>query len=180
MADFDEWIRELDEDVIQADYGYEDGEFTVYPEHWRPMFNEGITPAQAFKRALDAFSAACAEADLAHAANWARIKAEDAAAIAKEDRPMTLDKPGEGAELTMADVAMGNAMEIGRLLLVQTRLGNALAKLVDACYAADEREELAEEIDGSLLDEAEAAIALIDRFKPPRAAEAALRPGGGE
>lgn len=81
---------------------------------------------------------------------------------------------------TMADVAMGNAMEIGRLLLVQARLGNALAKLVDACYAADEREELAEEIDGSLLDEAEAAIALIDRFKPPRAAEAALRPGGGE
>lgn len=55
---FDEWIRALDEDVIQGDYGYEDGEFTVYPEHWRSMFNEGLTPADAFKRALAAHSAA--------------------------------------------------------------------------------------------------------------------------
>ncbi len=53
---FDEWIRALDEDVIQAEYGYEDGEFTVYPEHWRPMFNEGLTPEAAFKRALSAHS----------------------------------------------------------------------------------------------------------------------------
>lgn len=84
MADFDEWIRELDEDVIQAEYGYEDGEFTVYPELWRAMFDEGLSPGQAFKRALDAFSARRAEDDLARAENWARIQAEDAAAIAKE------------------------------------------------------------------------------------------------
>lgn len=54
MSDFDKWIEQLDEDVIQADYGYERGEFTVYPEHWRHMFDEGLTPAQAFRRALDA------------------------------------------------------------------------------------------------------------------------------
>ena len=28
---FDEWIRQLKEDVICGDYGYEDGEFDVFP-----------------------------------------------------------------------------------------------------------------------------------------------------
>lgn len=79
---FDAWIRELDEDVIQSEYGYEDGEFTVYPEHWRAMFDEGLTPAQAFKRALDAFGDAREEEERERAANWARIQAQDAAAIA--------------------------------------------------------------------------------------------------
>ena len=51
---FDDWIRELDEDVIQGEFGYEEGEFTVYPEHWRPLFRKGMTPRQAFQRALDA------------------------------------------------------------------------------------------------------------------------------
>lgn len=51
---FDEWICELDEDVIQGEYGYERGEFSVFPEMWRPLFDEGLTPAAAFKRALDA------------------------------------------------------------------------------------------------------------------------------
>lgn len=50
---FDEWVRILDEDVIQGDYGYEPGEFTVFPDHWSPMWREGLTPAAAFKRALD-------------------------------------------------------------------------------------------------------------------------------
>ena len=53
---FDEWIRELDEDVIQGEYGYERGEFSVFPEMWRSMFDKGLTPAAAFKRALDAFA----------------------------------------------------------------------------------------------------------------------------
>ncbi len=55
---FDAWVRTLDEDVVQGEYGYEAGEFTVYPEHWRPMFEEGLTPQQAFKRALDAHTLA--------------------------------------------------------------------------------------------------------------------------
>lgn len=68
-----------------------------------------------------------------------------------------------------AKVAMGNGQEIGRLLVVNATLGNALAKLTDACYAADACEELPDDIDGSMLDAAEAAIALIDKFPPVRA-----------
>lgn len=56
--DFRKWIHELDEGVIQGEYGYEPGEFSVYPDHWRPLFDEGLTPHQAFKRALDGFAQA--------------------------------------------------------------------------------------------------------------------------
>lgn len=75
---FSDWIQALDEDVIQGEYGYEDGEFTVYPEHWRPMWREGLTPSQAFQRALDAHDEARQLEDEERAANWARIQAEDA------------------------------------------------------------------------------------------------------
>lgn len=51
---FDAWIRELDENVIQGEYGYEEGEFDVYPEHWKPLWREGLSPRQAFMLALDA------------------------------------------------------------------------------------------------------------------------------
>lgn len=51
---FDAWVRELDEDVVQGEYGYERGEFAVYPDAWRHMFEEGLSPAAAFRRALDA------------------------------------------------------------------------------------------------------------------------------
>jgi hypothetical protein len=51
---FQEWVRQLDEDVIQAEYGYERGEFTVTPTLWHPLYAEGLTPAEAFKRALAA------------------------------------------------------------------------------------------------------------------------------
>lgn len=53
---FREWLRVLDEDVIQGEYGYEQGEFTVYAEHWHEHYRQGLTPAQSFKRALDAFA----------------------------------------------------------------------------------------------------------------------------
>lgn len=49
---FECWIATLERDVIQGEYGYEEGEFTVYPSLWRPLFKEGLTPAEAFKRAL--------------------------------------------------------------------------------------------------------------------------------
>jgi len=59
---FDAWINTMIEDVVEDEYGYEPGEFTVYPEHWRPMFDEGLTPSAAFKRACDARSSSRGEA----------------------------------------------------------------------------------------------------------------------
>lgn len=75
---FKDWIVALDEDVIQGEYGYEDGEFTVYPEHWRPMWREGLSPQASFRRALDAHAEMQREQEAARLANWDRIKAEDA------------------------------------------------------------------------------------------------------
>jgi hypothetical protein len=49
---FDNWCHELDEKVIQAEYGYERGEFTVFPDHWRSLYDDGLTPHDAFRRAL--------------------------------------------------------------------------------------------------------------------------------
>lgn len=54
VQDFDEWVDDLDENVIQGEFGYERGEFNVTTSLWRPMFDEGLTPSQAFRRALDA------------------------------------------------------------------------------------------------------------------------------
>ena len=50
---FRDWCNELDEGVIQDEFGYEPGEFTIFPEHWRALFDEGLTPRQAWQRALD-------------------------------------------------------------------------------------------------------------------------------
>jgi len=79
---FRDWIRELDEDVIQAEYGYERGEFTVYAADWHPHYLEGLTPQQSFKRALDAFAEDRKERERERRKNWDRIKAADAAALA--------------------------------------------------------------------------------------------------
>jgi len=81
---FRRWIEVLTEDVIQDEYGYEPGEFTVYPEHWRDMWREGLTPQQAFKRALDAFAEGRREEEAARKANWERIQQENAEAMARE------------------------------------------------------------------------------------------------
>ncbi len=64
-AAFEAWVRALDEDVVQGEYGYEPGEFAVHPEHWRHMFEEGLTPVQAFRRALDAHREARPGTDIA-------------------------------------------------------------------------------------------------------------------
>jgi hypothetical protein len=55
-TDFELWLDTLRQDVIEDEYGYEPGEFTVYPEHWRALFDEHLTPRQAFDRALSAFA----------------------------------------------------------------------------------------------------------------------------
>jgi hypothetical protein len=75
---FQDWIQELDEAVIQGEFGYERGEFTVYASEWRPLFDEGLTPSQAWQRALDALAAERAERDRQQAENWQRIQASDA------------------------------------------------------------------------------------------------------
>lgn len=80
---FDDWLITLEEVVIEQDYGYEPGEFTVFPEHWRPMWAEGLTPADAFQRALDAHGEARREDEAERLANWKRIQAEDRAAISQ-------------------------------------------------------------------------------------------------
>ena len=81
---FREWIRTLDEDVIQGEFGYESGEFTVYTTHWYPLFKEGLTPREAWQRALDGFAAQRKADDEAKTAYYARIGAEDQAAIARQ------------------------------------------------------------------------------------------------
>lgn len=82
---YGEWIAALEEDVIQGEFGYEPGEFTVYPELWQSLFDEGMTPRQAWQRALDAFAQKRRDDDAERAANWARIVSEDAAAIARHN-----------------------------------------------------------------------------------------------
>lgn len=78
---FREWLNVLDEEVIQGEYGYEPGEFTVYSSHWHPMYLEGLTPAAAFKRALDAFAEDRREIERQRKERWAQIQAADAAAL---------------------------------------------------------------------------------------------------
>jgi len=74
---FGEWIRVLDEEVIQGEFGYERGEFTVYPSGWRHMFIEGLTPRQAWQRAMDAHKAYRDEEDAKKLANYQRILVEE-------------------------------------------------------------------------------------------------------
>lgn len=75
---FEAWIRELDEEVIQGEFGYEEGEFSVYPEQWRPLFRKGLSPREAWQRALDAFAEARRKKDDERRENWLRIQAADA------------------------------------------------------------------------------------------------------
>jgi hypothetical protein len=81
---FREWIQTLDEGVIQGEFGYERGEFTIYTSHWYPLFKEGLTPREAWQRALDGFAAQRKADDELKTANYARIIAEDQAAVASE------------------------------------------------------------------------------------------------
>lgn len=81
---FREWILKLDDEVIQGEFGYEPGEFSIYTEHWYPLFREGLTPREAWQRALDAATAAREEREREKEENWKRIQAADAAATGRE------------------------------------------------------------------------------------------------
>lgn len=85
-----EWLRVLEEDVIQTEFGYEPGEFTVYSSHWRELYDEGLTPRDAWQRALDGFANARRDEEQRKIANYARIVAEDEAAVARERRTKLL------------------------------------------------------------------------------------------
>lgn len=50
-----------------------------YADHWRPLYHEGLSPQQAFRRALDAFAAERRNQERLQAENWRRIQDEDAA-----------------------------------------------------------------------------------------------------
>ena len=54
--DFDRWIAELRDDVIQGEYGHKQNEYTVCPDVWRGLYDRGLTPSEAFRCALDAHS----------------------------------------------------------------------------------------------------------------------------
>lgn len=75
---FEAWISQLSEDVIEGEFGYEPGEFAVIPEAWEPLYREGLTPQEAFKRALNAAAEARREGEEANRRNWERIQREDA------------------------------------------------------------------------------------------------------
>ncbi|MCP4900100.1 MAG: hypothetical protein GY906_24280 [bacterium] len=51
---YDGWLRVLKEEVIEGDFGYEPGEFTVYHDAWWPLYLEGLNPEAAWQRALNA------------------------------------------------------------------------------------------------------------------------------
>jgi len=80
---FREWLRELDEDVIQGEFGYEPGEFTVYSDHWAELYVEGLSPRAAWQRALDGYANARRDEENRKIGNYARIVAEDEAAVAR-------------------------------------------------------------------------------------------------
>jgi hypothetical protein len=80
---YEAWLTELDEDVIQGEFGYEPGEFTVYSSHWRELYDQGLTPREAWQRAIDGYANARAEREAEQQERWARIVSEDEAAVAR-------------------------------------------------------------------------------------------------
>lgn len=72
------WLTTLEDDVIIEDFGYERGEFTVFPESWEKLYAEGLTPAEAWRRALDAHDERRRQEEAERKANWDRIQREDA------------------------------------------------------------------------------------------------------
>ena len=51
-TNFFEWIRELDEDVIQGENGFQKGEFDISLDLWAPLYREGLTPLEAWQKAI--------------------------------------------------------------------------------------------------------------------------------
>lgn len=47
------WLDVLEHEVIEDEFGYEPGEFTVYSGAWEELYKEGLSPREAWQRALD-------------------------------------------------------------------------------------------------------------------------------
>ena len=99
---FDEWIRILDEDVIQGEFGYEPGEFTVYTSHWRELYDQGLTPHAAWQRALDGYANTRRDEEGRQIGNHARIVTEAVAreAMARQAARLALLTPQTDKEQT--------------------------------------------------------------------------------
>lgn len=91
--DYLTWLTTLEDDVVIEEFGYERGEFTVYPESWEALYAEGLEPREAWQRALDAHSERRREEEVAKKANWERIQREDAALLANNS-PEEADEKG--------------------------------------------------------------------------------------
>lgn len=80
-SNFDHWIAKLRDDVIQGEYGHKQGEYTVCPDVWRSLYDDGLTPSQAFRCALEA-NAECRKRDEAERpTTWQRTWRDDPNAI---------------------------------------------------------------------------------------------------
>lgn len=89
------WLEELEHEVIEKEFGYERGEFTVYASHWRELYDQGLTPRQAWQHALDGHANERKEREQQKTERYARIVSEDDAAAAKARAP-TVDAVAAG------------------------------------------------------------------------------------
>jgi hypothetical protein len=79
-GDYHNWLTELAEDVIEDEFGYDPGEFAVYSGHWWELYNAGLTPREAWLRALDGHVNGPEDSGLA------RIVSEDEAKVARSQQ----------------------------------------------------------------------------------------------
>lgn len=77
---YNNWLTELAEDVIEDEFDYKPGEFAIYLSHWRELYDAGLTPRDAWLRALDGHVNGPADSGLA------RIVSEDEAKVARSQR----------------------------------------------------------------------------------------------
>jgi len=101
------WLRDLEERVIQEVHGYEPGEFSVYPESWAQMYEDGLTPDAAWRRAMEAHAQARRDEDAAQKARYELIKRDDQIAILSAERDRLSEEAAalRGA-LALADKAL--------------------------------------------------------------------------
>lgn len=50
--DYLTWLTVLEDDVIIDEFGYERGEFAVYPEAWASLYEDGLAPRDAWVRRM--------------------------------------------------------------------------------------------------------------------------------
>lgn len=76
---FDRWLEKLREEVVQKEYGYGECGDATRPDFWRPLYDEGLSPSQAFRRTLDAYAEARRAREETLDTGWKRVRHEEAA-----------------------------------------------------------------------------------------------------